>query len=272
MLEVKVGIDSLWSFCMTSPATAQEQVFIGPGLSPFKRIATISGVIFLLALVLWIAIREGIFQGGSAVGSTIAAVLFIAGFVYYLRLIAPVPFTICLEKEALVKRSKKGEVIEIRWENLTRIKEEFFPNGKRIGKKLLLNARQILPADLDHLALFATFDQGLLFQANRKRNGSYQAQVVDEAGNKQNGSNGTAHSRAALKIPSRIAIQRTNASRKITPDIVAIRLKGLRPGPIKTCSCAVAGDVIQKLQRLSIPTLTSSILYHTRKSPSGAMV
>src|SRR5579875_11050 len=133
MLEVKVGIDSLWSFCMTSPATAQEQVFIGPGLSPFKRIATISGVIFLLALVLWIAIREGIFQGGSAVGSTIAAVLFIAGFVYYLRLIAPVPFTICLVKEALVKRSKKGEVVEIRWENLTRIKEEFFPNGKRIG-------------------------------------------------------------------------------------------------------------------------------------------
>lgn len=122
---------------MTSSATAQEQVFIGPGLRPFKRIATISGVIFLLALVLWIAIREGIFQGGSAVGSTvgstIAALLLIGGFVYYLRLIAPVPFTIRLEKEALVKRSEKGEVIEIRWENLTRVKEEFFPNGQRIG-------------------------------------------------------------------------------------------------------------------------------------------
>jgi hypothetical protein len=118
---------------MATPATAQAKVFIGPGLSPFKRLVTISGVIFLLALVLWIAFYQGILQGSSAVGSTIVAVLFILGFVYYLRLIAPVPFTIRLEPEALIKESAKGEVIEIRWENLTRVKEEFFPNGKRIG-------------------------------------------------------------------------------------------------------------------------------------------
>ncbi len=118
---------------MEAPATAETQVFVGPGLSPFKRIATIGGVIFLLALVLWIGIYQGVLQGGSAVGSTIVAILFIAGFAYYLRMIAPVPFTIHLEVEALVKRSKNGEVVEIRWENLTRIKEEFFHNGKRIG-------------------------------------------------------------------------------------------------------------------------------------------
>lgn len=118
---------------MATSATAQAKTFIGPGLSPFKRAVTIFGVIFLIALVLWIAVYQGILQGGSAVGSTIVAILFILGFVYYLRLIAPVPFTIHLEPEALVKRSKKGEVIEIRWENLTRVKEEFFHNGKRIG-------------------------------------------------------------------------------------------------------------------------------------------
>jgi hypothetical protein len=118
---------------MATPATAHEQVFIGPGLSPFKRWATTFGVIFLIALVLWIAIYQGALKGGSAVGSTIVAILFILGFIYYLRLIAPVPFTINLEPEALVKRSKNGEVIEIRWENLTRVKEEFFHNGKRIG-------------------------------------------------------------------------------------------------------------------------------------------
>ena len=118
---------------MASSATAQAQVFIGPGLRPFKRLVTILGVVFLLALILWIGIYQGFWQGGSAVGSTIVALLFALGFVYYLRLIAPVPFTITLEKDALVKRSKKGEVIEIRWENLTRIKEEFFHNGKRIG-------------------------------------------------------------------------------------------------------------------------------------------
>jgi hypothetical protein len=118
---------------MASSATAPATVFIGPGLSPFKRFVTILGVVFLLALILWIGMYQGFLQGGSAVGSTILALLFVLGFIYYLRLIAPVPFTIELEKEALIKRSKKDEVIEIRWENLTRIKEEFFHNGKRIG-------------------------------------------------------------------------------------------------------------------------------------------
>lgn len=114
---------------MSSPATAHERIFIGPGLSPFKRAITIVGVIGLIALVLWIALHEG----APAIGSAIVAILFILGFVIYLRIIEPVPFTINLEEEALVKRSKNGEVIEIRWEDLTRIKEEFFPNGKRIG-------------------------------------------------------------------------------------------------------------------------------------------
>ncbi len=114
---------------MASSTAAHGQVFIGPGLSTFKRIVTFMGVLGLTALVLWIALHEG----ASAVGSTIAAILFILGFVIYLRLIAPVPFTISLDPDALVKRSRNGEVIEVRWEELTRIKEEFFPNGKRIG-------------------------------------------------------------------------------------------------------------------------------------------
>jgi hypothetical protein len=118
---------------MATPATARASIFIGPGLSPFKRLVTISGVIFLLALVLWIAFSQGILQGGSAGGSTIVAVLFILGFVYYLRLIAPVPFTIRLELQALIKENTRGEVIEVGWEHLTRVKEEFFSNGKRIG-------------------------------------------------------------------------------------------------------------------------------------------
>jgi len=110
-------------------STARGHIFIGPGLSPFKRTVTILGVLGITALVLWIAIYQGI----SAIASTIVALVFITGFVIYLRIIAPIPFTIELEQEALVKRNKKGEVIEIRWEDLTRVKEEFFPNGKRIG-------------------------------------------------------------------------------------------------------------------------------------------
>src|SRR2546427_10303291 len=114
---------------MASSSSTQSKIFIGPGLSPFKRIVTIIGVLGITALVLWIAIH----QGASAIGSTIVAVLFILGFVIYLRIVAPVPFTIELEPEALIKRSRNGEVIEVRWEELTRIKEEFFPNGKRIS-------------------------------------------------------------------------------------------------------------------------------------------
>ena len=113
----------------SSAAQGPGQIFVGPGLSPFKRIMTVIGVLVVTALVLWIAIHEGL----SAVGSTITAIIFIFGFVIYLRIIAPVPFTIELEPETLVKRNRNGEVIELRWEQITRIKEEFFPNGKRIS-------------------------------------------------------------------------------------------------------------------------------------------
>ncbi len=114
---------------MASSPTAEGQVFIGPGLKPAKLILTLAAVLGVTALVLWIALREG----APAIGSTIVALVFITGFLIYLRIVAPVPFTISLESGALVKRSRNGEVIEVRWEDLARIKEEFFPNGKRIG-------------------------------------------------------------------------------------------------------------------------------------------
>ena len=119
---------------MASSPVAHEKVFIGPGLSRFKLIVTILALVCAVGVVLWIAFHE-MQQGAiaTAIGSTIAALVFIAGFAYYLRIIAPVPFTITLEPEALVKRNRSGEVIEIRWEELTRIREEFFPNGTRIG-------------------------------------------------------------------------------------------------------------------------------------------
>jgi hypothetical protein len=114
---------------LSSPTSAEGQIFIGPGLSLFKRYVTTFGVIAVTGLVLWIAY----YQGVPVIGSTIAAVLFILGFVYYLRLVAPVPFTITIGSGTIVKRSSKGEVIETSWDDVTRIKEEFFPNGKRIS-------------------------------------------------------------------------------------------------------------------------------------------
>jgi hypothetical protein len=120
---------------MASSSPSQVQEFIGPGLSPFKRYMTIIGVILVTALVLWISLH----QGFSALGSTIAALLFIVGFVIYLRIVAPIPFTITLSPDALIKRSRNGEEISTPWEDLTRIKEEFFPNGKRISVSIYRN-------------------------------------------------------------------------------------------------------------------------------------
>jgi hypothetical protein len=115
-------------------SATNEQVFIGPGLSPFKRIVTILGVICLVALVLWIAVYQHDSRNdASVIGSTIAALLFIGGFVYYLSLVAPVPFTITVSSQGVCKRSRKGDTVDLHWEDMTRIKEEFFPNGKRIS-------------------------------------------------------------------------------------------------------------------------------------------
>ncbi len=115
-------------------SATNEQIFIGPGLSPFKRIVTIFGVICLVVLVLWIAIyQRSARNDASVIGSTIAALLFIGGFVYYLSLVAPIPFTITVSPQGVLKRSRKGDAIDLHWEDVTRIKEEFFPNGKRIS-------------------------------------------------------------------------------------------------------------------------------------------
>ena len=115
-------------------SVTNEQIFIGPGLSPFKRLITIFGVICLIAVVLWIAIyQHNARNDASVIGSTIAALLFICGFIYYLNLIAPIPFTITISLQGVFKRSHKGDAVDLRWEDIARIKEEFFPNGKRIS-------------------------------------------------------------------------------------------------------------------------------------------
>lgn len=119
---------------MASSSVSAEQIFIGPGLSLFKRTVTSLLVIGLVALVLWIAVyQHDTHNDVSVVGSTIAAILFIAGFIYYLMLIAPVPFTIKLSPEGVQKISRRGETIALTWDEVTRVKEEFFPNGTRIG-------------------------------------------------------------------------------------------------------------------------------------------
>jgi len=128
---------------MASSSVSAEQTFIGPGLSLFKRIVTSLLVIGAIALVFWIAIyQHNAHNDLSVVGSSIAAVLFIAGFIYYLRLIAPVPFTIKLSAAGVSKSNKHGDTITLAWNEVTRVKEEFFPNGTRIGITLYRKVTQ----------------------------------------------------------------------------------------------------------------------------------
>jgi len=87
----------------------------------------------VLALVLWIAYYQECCRGSSSVGSTVVAVLFILALLTYLRLIAPVPFTIGLYPETVVKKNQRGEVIEVRWDNVTQNQRRVFPHGKRIS-------------------------------------------------------------------------------------------------------------------------------------------
>ncbi|MBX5455267.1 MAG: hypothetical protein IRZ31_00070 [Thermogemmatispora sp.] len=117
---------------MVSSSLAEPRTFVGRGLSPMKRAVTIVALLAITLAVLLIALHEGL----SAVGSTIAALLFIAGFIYYLWIIAPQPFTITVSAEEIVKRSQRGETVVLRWEELARVKEEFFPNGTRISLAL----------------------------------------------------------------------------------------------------------------------------------------
>ncbi|MDQ2714155.1 MAG: hypothetical protein M3Z08_04535 [Chloroflexota bacterium] len=118
---------------MAASSITEERVFIGPGLTPLKRVGTVLGLLGIIGLVIWIGIYQHASAGATVVGSTIVALVFILGFIVYLRIVAPVPFTITLGPESIIKRSRKDEAIEVRWEDLTRAKEEFFPNGKRIS-------------------------------------------------------------------------------------------------------------------------------------------
>lgn len=119
---------------MASSSITPEQIFVGPGLSLFKRVVTIIGLMGIIALILWIAVYQHASRNdASVIGSTIAAVLFVGGFAYYLHLIAPIPFTIAIGEKSLEKRSRQGDVIDLAWEDIPRIKEEFFKSGKRVG-------------------------------------------------------------------------------------------------------------------------------------------
>ncbi|MBA3823134.1 MAG: hypothetical protein H0X24_04400 [Ktedonobacterales bacterium] len=145
----------------TDPATpAAEAIYASPGVTTNRKVGTGIFLVLLAAFTIFVAAEQGV----SVVVSTIIGALFIAGFIAYLRIVAPPPFRITLAPDALRREEQGMERIEITWANVVKVKEDRFPNGlpialsvyKRVGAKGLHRSfivyRDDLPGFDDFLA------------------------------------------------------------------------------------------------------------------------
>ncbi|HEY7124547.1 MAG TPA: hypothetical protein VH540_11390 [Ktedonobacterales bacterium] len=103
--------------------------FSSPGLTPGRRYGT---AIMLFVLGLFV-IGVVFYEGRSALISAIMGLLLIAGFIWYLRMIAPAPFTLKITPEAFIREEAGQEPLVIPWERFVRVKEEQFTNKKIIS-------------------------------------------------------------------------------------------------------------------------------------------
>lgn len=135
----------------SQPGTDRVQ-FASPGVPNNRKIAT---GLFLGVLAL-VTIGIALDQGASVLISTIIGAVFILGFIGYLRILAPPPFCISLDGDALRREEQGMERSEIAWPNVVKVKEERFPNGlpislaiyKRVGDKGLHRAYIVYRDDL----------------------------------------------------------------------------------------------------------------------------
>jgi hypothetical protein len=135
--------------------------FASPGLTPGRKYGT---AIMLFVLGLFV-VGIVFYDGGSLVVSAVLGLLLIAGFVWYLRLIAPAPFTLRLTPEGLTRQEKAREPLIIPWDRMARVKEEQFANGKIIGVMVYARSTQSVYRALvlyrDDLPQFDEFRQAL---------------------------------------------------------------------------------------------------------------
>lgn len=125
-------------------ATAPVREWRSPGVSVRKRWLTGIGV--ALAAVVFFAIALS--EGAPMLVSTIIGAVFIGCFVWYLRIVAPMPFTIRLDASGLTRIERDGEPLAIAWASVAKVKEEVFKNGtsvsltvyKRVGERGLHRA------------------------------------------------------------------------------------------------------------------------------------
>lgn len=163
-METAENIESSASEQNTSTAGVRE--WVSPGVSMPKRILTGIGVALAAAVFFLISLT----QGAPMVVSTIIGVVFIGCFVWYLRIVAPAPFTITLDEHGITRAERGGEPVIIPWNGVAKVKEELFKNGtsvsltmyKRVGERGLHRAWVVYRDDIPRFDELATALQGAL--------------------------------------------------------------------------------------------------------------
>jgi type IV secretory pathway TrbF-like protein len=155
------------SASQTTPAPeGAARQWISPGVSVRKRWLTGIGVALAAAVFLWIAASEG----ASMLVSTIIGVVFLGCFVWYLRIVAPTPFTLTLDAAGIARAERGGEPVAIPWPQVAKVKEEVFKNGtsisvtvyKRVGERGLHRAWVVYRDDIPNFDTFASAVQAAL--------------------------------------------------------------------------------------------------------------
>lgn len=138
--------------------TARE--WVSPGVSRRKRLLTGFGV--ALVAVLFAAIA--LYERTSMLVSTLIGAVFILGFIGYLRVVAPTPYTLRVDHSGVTRTDRGVEPHTIGWGAFAKVKEELFKNGtsisvtvyKRVGERGLHRAWVVYRDDIPDFDGFVT--------------------------------------------------------------------------------------------------------------------
>jgi len=138
-----------------SPKTGTKEPaseWISPGVPPRRRLVTAIGVTLAAVLFFFLAL----WQGATMWVSTLIGIVFIGGFIGYLLVVAPTPFTLRLDATGITRSERGGEPVEIPWDRVAKVKEERFKSGtsvsvavfKRVGERGLHRAYVVYGDDI----------------------------------------------------------------------------------------------------------------------------
>ena len=110
-------------------ATNPAREWVSPGVPPRRRALTAIGVALAAVLFFFLAI----WQGATMWLSTLIGIVFIGGFIGYLRVVAPTPFVLRLDETGITRTERNGEPVHIPWNMVAKVKEERFKSGKSVS-------------------------------------------------------------------------------------------------------------------------------------------